>query len=796
MEQYSIDKSLRNCFKYHHWLDVSNMILENPHSNTYPYLLLDKLKHPIYRDSIRFTNYDARVLCRSVRDYQLFHSIYRLKQRYFIGAGVVESACSGGNLEIVKLLVNQVDPVALPLDGAMDSAIDKGHTDIVLYLHRHVISKSLPVEQQCNYKRIIKKTEYHRNYIANWFRLWQNDKSDGHSAMLELFGGKDEIDCIKRMIDQLKPSVYHILSLGLTIFYQLADSYNYRYKAPFDNLDQLNMSNLFKHQSFLQQSFEEKAEIVAIILMLQRKKVPESSTEVNFEISEILKSTTDSHLDPHKTSDNWELIYLFLQSLIQNSNDLDYLDRMIELEMSLPNIGYPQLAKIMKQAGNSKYLVYGYANLEQLRIILDQLNDNPFDDFYEFSHSIMFNLISKKNPNIIVADFLLDRFLTIHPSRIGMVFNLLVDIKVESREAIKFVFMRRNDFNQELSISVDTIMNIFNHRGLYEELLELSKSTIPETEWFIMFEKVAFSTTVPYDWRYHHIMSLIAPVFADSVIRRQNYRYTNIRINHGTPFTSNNFRYLKSIANPTMRDSPIRIEIAHIEMGAYGTPEIYRLLIQLQKDKLIEIINGAWEFLALHHAHAHRNYKLIESIKSTSDLSLYDKWIGDNMSHSRHRTYASTAKVLTVPSVQHYLEFIQSPQNQQRSEPIQLSDLLLKLIKELCTIEQLDYLYNVDDGKWRNEIQIAFSKTDILQHCSYRNEIILWLINNNIQAKVDNTNNKFECDNYILNLSKQNNILIFGNEIKNNNNNNNSIKNNNTTNYIILLYSNQNEGRD
>ncbi|EFA83536.1 hypothetical protein PPL_02601 [Heterostelium album PN500] len=638
MEQNSIDKSLRNvlfinkalsryifskveelskiseidkqyslqCFKYHQWLDVSDMILK------YPYLLLDKLKHPIYRDSIAFALKDARVL----------------------GTGVIESACVAGNLEIVKLLWSQVDHDPLPLEGALETAIEYGHIDIVLYLHRHAISLGLPDGQRCSFKCILNRMAYNPNFIASWFRLWNKDKSEGHSAMLELFGGDDcnsELDCVKTMIDQLaKPSICHILFLGCSLFYQLAASYNYQYVAPFDNLDQQYMRDLFKDRSFLQQTFEVKAEITTILIMLsEEQKVPKSSAEVNMKIKHLLLQTTDLHLDLH-TSDNWELIYLFLRSLIVTSSDTGYLDRMIELEMSLPDIGHNQLRKIMKQAGHSRYLVYGYSDLVQLRIILDQSIDNPF--IVDFSE-LLLHLVSKTNPNIIVAEYLLDQLLTINPEIVGHVLNSRVELHLESRDSFLFIFNRFNDLNSNLSLSVQTIMNIFNHHGLYEELVELCESIITKEGWFVMFEKVVFTSTV-HDWRYHHIMSLLS-----SIAPTISYDEISNRIHQSITFTSNNFRHLKVLSDRNLRQNPIGVILNTEKMGAFGNVETYQLLKDLQSDLSIKIMVPSWEYNVFYYAHAHGNHKWIEYIGledsefscSTSQFRSYEEWLGESL---------------------------------------------------------------------------------------------------------------------------------------------------------------------
>ncbi|EFA86029.1 hypothetical protein PPL_01262 [Heterostelium album PN500] len=113
--------------KYNHWNKAYEMI-----NNNHIGLIVDKIKTGQY---FEISSYDLSIFCIKVTDLNQFMLVYnKYRDTLFLSKDLISNACRAGNIEIVKILLNQTFPILLKRDGAFKGALLGGHIEILDYL--------------------------------------------------------------------------------------------------------------------------------------------------------------------------------------------------------------------------------------------------------------------------------------------------------------------------------------------------------------------------------------------------------------------------------------------------------------------------------------------------------------------------------------------------------------------------------------------------------------------------------------------------------------------------------------
>ncbi|EGG17371.1 hypothetical protein DFA_08366 [Cavenderia fasciculata] len=126
--------------QYNEWKDAEKIVYYNHLS-----MLSDKIDR---HEELEFSPKSIELICERVVDFKLFLKIYHSQQSLFTLDNLLYYSCIGGNLDIVKLLLNQSTPCVLSRYQLHTASIIGGHQHILKYLIKTgVINKEIVQEQ-------------------------------------------------------------------------------------------------------------------------------------------------------------------------------------------------------------------------------------------------------------------------------------------------------------------------------------------------------------------------------------------------------------------------------------------------------------------------------------------------------------------------------------------------------------------------------------------------------------------------------------------------------------------------
>ncbi|EGG17610.1 hypothetical protein DFA_08606 [Cavenderia fasciculata] len=94
-------------------------------------LLIDKVKR---LEPIHFSERSIYHICQTVKSFDHFQLLYNKLRHRFVERLIIQYACQGGQLEIIKLLRNQTEPLKLSDIGAYHGAARGGNIKVLEYL--------------------------------------------------------------------------------------------------------------------------------------------------------------------------------------------------------------------------------------------------------------------------------------------------------------------------------------------------------------------------------------------------------------------------------------------------------------------------------------------------------------------------------------------------------------------------------------------------------------------------------------------------------------------------------------
>ncbi|EGG14448.1 hypothetical protein DFA_12220 [Cavenderia fasciculata] len=136
--------------RYDHWYTAEQMLSNKHDQQAHTNLLIDKLKRGIH---VPFTEKSIAMICRRVDDLEQFKYLYQVKRNSFLGGDLVQSACKAGNLQIIKLLLDQEHPIKLSTEGSYLSALKHGHQHVLQFLIDHRIM--FPIDEMTSQFKLV-----------------------------------------------------------------------------------------------------------------------------------------------------------------------------------------------------------------------------------------------------------------------------------------------------------------------------------------------------------------------------------------------------------------------------------------------------------------------------------------------------------------------------------------------------------------------------------------------------------------------------------------------------------------
>ncbi|EGG14049.1 GATA-binding transcription factor [Cavenderia fasciculata] len=119
------------CIYYEDWTRVDLIV-----KNGFYGLLVDKLSAGYHLTGI--DERSLQLICQHVVDTKSFLVVYQRLKSHFVYRDLIHYACIGGNLEIVRLLVHQTNPIKLDCSRMLEGAALGGHIELMTYIIAHV----------------------------------------------------------------------------------------------------------------------------------------------------------------------------------------------------------------------------------------------------------------------------------------------------------------------------------------------------------------------------------------------------------------------------------------------------------------------------------------------------------------------------------------------------------------------------------------------------------------------------------------------------------------------------------